>query len=98
MMAAGSSTYRCSPTIDWVKDAGLTLLVRADDRRAWSLYGVEAAIWDLLVLSYPFHKVVHLLSILLACTTGEAEEILATTLEEWETKGIVNAVEESKGG
>lgn len=89
MTDTGFLAYCCSPAIAWVKDTGQTLLVQEEERRWWSLYGTEAVIWDLCVLAYPFHKIVHFLSILLGFTVPEAEEILGTILHEWAEKGIL---------
>ncbi|MGD2205445.1 MAG: hypothetical protein PVH17_01585 [Anaerolineae bacterium] len=98
MTGVGTSAYRCSPGIAWVKDAEQTLLIQEEKRRSWSLCGAEAVVWDLLVLAYPFPQTVRFFSALFACTTQEAEEILRTMLGEWEEKGIVCAVEGNQGG
>jgi hypothetical protein len=89
MIDTGSLVYRCSPAIAWVKDAGQTLLVQEEKKCWWSLHGIEAVIWDLGVLAYPFHKIVRFMSILLGSTMPEAEEILGTILHEWVEKGIL---------
>ncbi len=55
--------------------------------------GAEAAIWDLLTLSYRFDRIVHFLSILLDMPDEEAKATLLATLQKWERAGMVQAAE-----
>lgn len=85
----GQRTYRCVPTIAWVKDAGQTLLVEEEAGRTWSLRGVEAAVWDWLSLGYSFDEIVGLLKVLVGASDEEARERLVAMLEGWKQAGIV---------
>jgi hypothetical protein len=92
MIGDRRSTYRCAPTIAWVKDAGQTLLVEEKGRRAWSLRGEEAVVWDLLNLGYSFDRTVAFLSDLLEIPGEEARMRLCGFIREWEVAGIVHTV------
>jgi hypothetical protein len=91
-------TYGCAPAITWLRDADQILLIDAEREQFWSLRGVEAAIWDLMILAYPYEKTVHLLSLLLRNSTDEAEKVFLTTLDSWHYAGIIQVVEENKRG
>jgi hypothetical protein len=83
--------YRCGPAIAWVKDADRTLLVQEEKARSWSLDGVEAVIWDLLVLNYPLKQLTCFLSVLLNASSEEANRTLLAIARKWETAGILQA-------
>jgi hypothetical protein len=85
-------TYRCAPTIRWVKDANRTLVVEAEKGRAWSLDGVEAVVWDLLALDYPAGRIARFLAMLLGESREEAGARLLTMIQAWEETGILQAV------
>lgn len=57
--------------------------------RSWTLRGVEAAAWDLLVLGYPFEQAARLFALLADVAEDEAQVSLWTTLQEWERAGIL---------
>ena len=89
MSDGGRLTYRCAPTIAWVKDAGQTLLIEEKQGRAWSLRGAEAAVWDWLSLGYSYDEIVGLLSVLVDTPEEKARERLASVVHGWEQAGIV---------
>ncbi len=90
--------YRCAPTIVWVKDAGLTLVIDQDRGQWWALRGVEATIWDLLTLNYPFARIAGFLSELLKLSGEEAAQQLLAAVREWEQAGIVRPLEGEENG
>ncbi len=98
MIAAGTSTYRCVPTIVWVKDAEQTILIEEAGKHSWILRGEEAAIWDWLTLSHPSERIVRFLSVLSGTSTGEAREALLAILQGWEKAEILQAVEGDSRG
>ena len=94
----GASTYRCVPTIVWVKDAEQTILVEEEARRSWILRGEEAAIWDWLTLNQSAERIVRFLSVLSGTSVEEARKALATILQGWEKAGVVQIVEGYRRG
>jgi len=90
--------YRCAPAVTWVRDADQTLLVDAEGGGHWSLRGAEAAVWDWLVLAYPYERIVRFLSLLLRVPAGQVGKVLCSTLLAWQDAGIVQAVGESYRG
>lgn len=89
----GASTYRCLPTIVWVKDTEQTLLIEKGGKRSWILRGEEAAIWDWLTLNHRSERIVHLLSVLSGASAEEARKALVAILQGWEKAGILQVVE-----
>jgi hypothetical protein len=98
MMDRPPRIYRSVPGLAWVKDAELTLIVQHEEGRSWALRGLEAAIWDLLTLSYSFPRLVDAVALLAGCEPGEAAEIVMALLHEWEEQGIVCAGEGTERG
>jgi hypothetical protein len=98
MIAGGTSTYRCVPTIVWVKDAEQTLVIEEAGKHSWILRGEEAAVWDWLTLNHPSERIVRTLSVLSGTSTEEARRALLAILQEWEKAGIVQAVEGDSRG
>ncbi len=88
--------YCSAPDILWLKDAGQTIVVDRATGRSWMLRGVEAAIWDLLVLGYSFEQAARLLALLADMVEDEARVSLSTTLQRWERVGIL-VMEKGKG-
>lgn len=73
----------------WVRDAAQILVVDECRERVWSLRGVEAAIWDLLVLGYSLERMVDFLSVLQETPQQEAHAVLLQLLRKWEQEGIL---------
>jgi hypothetical protein len=86
---SGASAFDCAPSISWVKDAGQVILVEGRGERCWSLRGVEAVIWDLLILKYGYDRLVDFLAELSQSSKGNAEATLLATIGHWEEEGIV---------
>jgi hypothetical protein len=91
----GGVVYRCAPEVAWVRDAGRVLLVDPERGRTWSLGGVEAAIWDWLVLGYGYEEIARYLSLILRTSKEEAGRALLGVLLCWQDGGIVQVSEES---
>jgi hypothetical protein len=101
MIDGQAFTVCCSPSIAWVKDAGQTLVVaneagsvpdrteRGGGARSWSLCGVEATIWDLLSLGYPFERIAAFLAVLLCAPQQQAEDGLWAVLQRWAERDMV---------
>lgn len=98
MIVKGASTYRCAPTVVWVKDAGQTILVEEAGRNSWILRGEEAAIWDWLTLNHPFERIVRFLSVISGTSADEARKALLAILQRWEKAGIVQTAEGNRCG
>jgi hypothetical protein len=87
-MSQDAIIYRCASDVEWVKDAGQTILV-SEAGCSWRLDGWRAAVWDLLSLGYPAEDIVRFLSVLLDVPAETARTRLLTALAEWERDGVV---------
>jgi hypothetical protein len=85
--------YCCAPSIAWVKDANLTLLVDTETGRSWSISDDESTIWDLVVLGYKWRGIVRFLSVLSSLSGAEAEARLSDTVQRWVEQGLMCPVE-----
>ena len=83
------AVFRCAPSIVWVKDSGQTILVERESERWWIIRGVEAVVWDLLTLNYPFQGIVRFLAVMLEIPLDEAMGNLWAILREWGDAGIL---------
>jgi hypothetical protein len=86
---AGLPSYRCSPTILWLKDADQTILIDTDEGASWSMSGAEAVIWDLFTLGHTAERVAAILHLLLGQTSEEAWRTLRAVVRVWEQEGIL---------
>jgi hypothetical protein len=91
-------TYRCSPAIVWVRDAGQILLVDKEAEQSWSLHDAEAVIWDLLTVGYSYEKIVQMLSLTLSLSVEQADRTLSNVLRNWRDAGIVQVSGDVKSG
>lgn len=91
-------TYCCAPAVAWLRDADQILLVDPARKQFWPIRGAEAAIWDFMILAYPYEKIVRFLSLLLGTSTGEAKKIFLAVLRDWQRRGVIQVVEENKRG
>jgi hypothetical protein len=82
----------------WTRDVERSLLIDRETGASWTLEGVEATVWDLLVLGYPYPKVTGILAALLGRPAEKAEEFLAQTLAEWHREGIVEVAGKEQDG
>jgi hypothetical protein len=87
--------YCCAPAVAWVKDTDHTILVEEEKRQAWCLQGMEATVWDLLTLNYTAAGIAGFLAVLWGGSVEEARKALVSVLQDWESAGIVCAVEGS---
>jgi hypothetical protein len=53
------------------------------------IQGIEAMVWDLLVLAYAYPKMVRLSSVVLGVPAGEVRDLLLEILVKWHREGIV---------
>lgn len=82
--------YHCSPAIVWVKDAGQTLLVDRETGQSWLLHNMEAVIWDLLIVGYPYEKIIQMISLVLSLSEERVEHTLSGVLRTWQKAGIIH--------
>lgn len=97
-MSGPPLTYRCSPAIVWVRDAGQILLVDREAEQSWSLHDAEAVIWDLLMVGYSHEKMIQMLSLTLSLSTDQADHTLSSVLRNWRDAGIVQVSGDSQNG
>jgi hypothetical protein len=90
--------YRCSPSVVWVKDAEQILVVDGETQRSWALRDAGAVTWELLVVGYPYRRLVAMLSLILSLPAQEAERMLVDILQQWHDGGIVCESREADGG
>jgi len=81
----------CAPDILWVRDADQVLAIDPETDQAWSLRGIEAALWDWLVMGYPYARLVHLVSLALGVPQDVAEQETLGHLSRWESQGLLHA-------
>lgn len=94
----GPIVYHCAPTVCWVKDSEQTILVEEQNGQACSLCGLEAVVWDLLVLEYPAERIVKFLAALLDEPSEMAREELRSVLQRWEELGFLRATGKGSSG
>ena len=91
-------TYGCRPSIVWTREQERTLLIDRETGASWTIEGMEAAVWDLLVLGYSYPRAARILSVLPGVRPEEAREVLLTTLAEWRREGILEISGKVKDG
>jgi hypothetical protein len=91
-------TYRCSPAIVWVRDAGQILLVDKAAEQSWSLHDAEVVIWELLTVGYSYEKIVQMLSLTLSLSVEQADRTLSSVLRNWRDAGIVQVSGDAQNG
>jgi hypothetical protein len=94
----GMLVYRCKPSIIWTRELDRILLVDRERGTTWAVQGIKATIWDLLVLAYPYQRIVTFLSALSSVAAEEAKRVLLATLAEWEQEGIVESASYGEPG
>jgi len=90
--------YHCAPSIIWTRELDHTRLIDSQRGASWTIQGVEATVWDLLLLAYPYQRVIAFLSSLLVVPAEEAKEVLLAILEKWQGEGIVETSGETRDG
>ena len=91
-------TYRCSPSIVWVKDAGQTLVVDEETEQFWALRGAEAVVWDLLAVGYSYRKIIQMLSLIYSLSVEKARDTLVGVLQKWKNANIIRVPGGSNDG
>jgi hypothetical protein len=90
--------YCCRPAIVWTREQQRTLLIDQETGASWRMEGIEAAVWDLMVLGYSYPRAAKIVSLLPGVPAGEAREIVSTTLAEWYREGILEVTEKVGDG
>ncbi len=83
--------YGPAPGVAWVKDAGQTILVDGPAGRSWTLEGLEAAAWDLLVLGHSFERTAGSLALLAGTDDEQGQTTLLAMVHRWQLAGILSA-------
>jgi hypothetical protein len=91
-------TYCCRPGIVWTREQQRTLLIDRETGASWTIEGIEAAVWDLLVLGYSYPRAAKILSLLPGVPAEEAREVVSTTLTKWYREGILEVTEQVRDG
>ena len=79
----------CANPIYWVQETDHVLVVDETHQKTYILSGVEGALWNWLVLAYPYNKVVDLLATLLGLSIPTAEVHMHTILRKWLDAGLL---------
>lgn len=80
--------------ISWRRDVSGTIVVNELDGRAHRITGIAEVIWDCLLLSYPYPKIIDVVSQLTSSTLAGAEEETFAHLCEWRDLGLLTVQEE----
>ena len=81
--------YRCVPTVAWVRELDHTRLLDLERRKSWRLDGLEASVWDLLVLGYAHRQVLAFLVAFLGITAEQSQARLLAMLGGWHEAGLL---------
>lgn len=79
-------------TVWWVRDGGCVQVVDETRGANHTLTGVEAAVWDGLMLGYRDARLTAWLAGLLSLSTADAAAALTTTLQTWAQAGLLREV------
>jgi hypothetical protein len=72
--------------------------VDAERSLSWNLQSVDAIIWDLMILGYPYRQMVTFLSMLLDMTVEQVASDVLVVLQSWQQQGLIETFEEPDGG
>jgi hypothetical protein len=89
LLHSSTLTYQCAPSIIWATELDQILVIDRERSLSWSIQGVEATIWDLLVAAYPHERIVYFLALLLDVPAMEAEKVLSAAIQSWHDRGIL---------
>lgn len=89
---------RPAPSVVWVRDADQTLLVDEEEGTTLTLRGAEEVIWDLMVMRYPYHRLVPMLGAILSLSEEEARGTLIAALTDWQEDGFLILSDEENDG
>jgi hypothetical protein len=88
----------CRPCVRWVKDSNQILIVDEQVNTPTVLRGVEAAVWDWLMLGYNLPDVTELLAVLCNESQSLAETRLCGLLQGWLKSGLLNRQDNKEHG
>ncbi|NWJ47021.1 MAG: hypothetical protein HXX08_14255 [Chloroflexi bacterium] len=91
--AVGELILISPKTIQWVQDSEEVLVVNEQCNESHSLRGVEAAVWNCLVLGYSYADLLELLANLLDLPKSEAATNLNGWLEKWQRVSLLQKQE-----
>lgn len=92
-----SHYYRCPPGLQWVNEHNHILVINPDGGKAHHLSGVEAALWDWIMLGYGNFHLEQFLAAALDLPTNAAVDHLQEALDEWCAAGLLLEVEAVDG-
>lgn len=84
-----SVTYTCPASVRWIRDTNQVIVIDERQHRLFQFRGVEAEIWGLLSLRYPYPKTVSLVAALLNLSADAAERELCHVLARWHGMGLL---------
>ncbi len=87
--ASSDVMYYCLDHVYWVKDKDQVVVVVEKQQSSFLFRGVELAIWTWLISGYQTDELRKQISVLLAISEAESQNILLQTLESWFSKGIL---------
>jgi len=76
-------------SVSWIKDREQIIVMDEQRQEIFVLRGVEAVVWDCLVLTYPYSKIVRSLTVMLEVSSEEAEKRLWTIFQKWIRAGLL---------
>lgn len=79
--------------ISWRRDTSGTIIINERDGRVHRLTGIAEVIWDCLLLSYPYPKIVDMVAQLSSSTLAAADEETFAHLCEWRDLGLITVKE-----
>jgi hypothetical protein len=79
--------------IHWVKDSMGTLISNPSRKIYWVFTGLEADIWDWLVLGHPFDEIIEFSAYFLELPHMEAKARVFALLQKWVDAGILKMEE-----
>ena len=89
MTAGQTMQFINAAGISWRRDGSGTIVVNDRDRRAHRITGIAEVVWDCLLLSYPYPKIVETVAQLSSSTLASADEDIYALLCEWRDLGLV---------
>ena len=89
--------YTCAGALRWVKDKDSVIIVAEQTGVAYTLCGVEAALWGWLMLGYTHRHLVELLSAVLRLPAGAGARKLNGILDNWRAQGLLQREDGTHG-
>lgn len=92
-----SRKVRLAEGVSWVKDATQTIVIDVVQQKAYLLKGDEMAVWDWLMLGYPFTRIARMMAELEDLSLEAAENSLAEMIQGWCESGLLEMTEQTDG-